>query len=156
MSEYVLLGIGNRMRGDDGAGSIIAEELSEIGDDDWKAVDGDVLPENYTGVIKREKPAKLFIVDVCDLNTFAGDFRCVDINTLLEDYSFNTHSAPVKLFIEYLKTFSKEIYMIGIQPKNIGMFQEVSSEVRNSINNLLQILIEKDFDKIPGYTENKL
>lgn len=150
MAKYVLLGIGNRMKGDDGAGSILAERFANVikNDEEWASIDGDVLPENYTSVIKREKPEKLFIIDVCDIEGEAGDYRYVKVDELIEDYQFNTHSAPIKVFIDYLYTFTKEIIMIGIQPKNIDMFSELSPEVEQSINEIIDIFKNKDFSKI--------
>ena len=49
----MLLGIGNRLRSDDGAGSLLAERLQ---DSEWHAIDGADIPENFTGIIKRENP----------------------------------------------------------------------------------------------------
>ncbi len=150
MAKYVLLGIGNRMKGDDGAGSVLAERFADTvkNDNEWASIDGNVLPENYTSVIKREAPEKLFIVDVCDIDGDAGDYRYVKVDELVEDYQFNTHSAPIKVFIDYLNTFTKEVIMIGIQPKNISMFSGISSEVEQSINEIMDIFKNRDFSKI--------
>ncbi len=150
MAKYMILGVGNRMRGDDGAGSILAERFANsVNDEEWASVDGNVLPENYTSIIKRESPEKLYIVDICNLDKEAGSYYYVPLEALIESYKFNTHSAPLKIFVDYLKEHVKEIIMIGIQPKNINMFDELSPEVDNSINDIIDILRKKDFDKIP-------
>ncbi len=154
MAKYMILGVGNTMRGDDGAGSIISQEFAKKISEfdpllkDWKSVDGALLPENYTSVIKKESPDKLFIVDVCNMERPYGAYHYIKLEKLLGSYQFNAHSAPIKLFIDYLSDHIGEIIMIGIQPKNMNMFDPVSDEVEKSIKEIIDILSKEEFDKI--------
>ncbi len=161
MAKYMILGVGNTIRGDDGAGSIIAQRFSEMIErndknlGEWVSIDGNVLPENYTSVIKRESPDKLFIIDVCNMNKEPGAYHYVELEDLIDSYKFNTHSAPIKIFIDYLSEHVKEIIMIGIQPKNMNMFDPISDEVKNSISNIIEILSNKNFNKISKLIKDK-
>lgn len=151
MAKYVLLGVGNRLRGDDGAGSILAERFKDI-DKDWVSIDGGIMPESYTSIIKREAPDKLFIADVCDIEGEAGDFSLVEIDKLSSEYGFDTHTPPITMFIDYLKSYAKEIYFIGIKPKRIelhpDLIDKLSPEVEEGIKRLINILKNKEFDKL--------
>jgi hydrogenase 3 maturation protease len=145
--KYLLLGVGNRMRGDDGAGSILTDSLAKL-NSNWIVIDGGIAPENYTSEIKKHNPDKVFIADACEINEKAGSFCFVDLEDISEDYSFNSHSIPLTLLIGYIKTFVKEVFFIGIQPKKLELSEELSNEVNNGIKELAIILSKRQFHKI--------
>ena len=70
----VLMGIGNELKGDDGIGNVIAREFSAPG---WKAIACETVPENFTSVIRRERPELLVIVDATDMGLNPGEIRII-------------------------------------------------------------------------------
>ncbi|MCS7180956.1 MAG: hydrogenase maturation protease, partial [bacterium] len=74
--KIVILGIGNRLKGDDAVGSIIAEKLrKKIKNKNILVIDAESKPENYIGVIKKFSPSLILIIDTMDIGSFPGDFR---------------------------------------------------------------------------------
>lgn len=146
MNRNVLLGIGNRLRSDDGAGSHLAEMFSFPG---WLSVDGDIMPENFTGIIKKENPELLIIVDACSMDERPGSFRRIPLSHLSSEYGFNTHNASVKTLIEYLHQFVKEIVFIGIQPETTAFGEELSIVVKNVLPQIADILKKNAWKDIP-------
>ncbi|HON79237.1 MAG TPA: hydrogenase 3 maturation endopeptidase HyCI [Spirochaetota bacterium] len=146
MKRHVLLGIGNRLRSDDGAGSILAEMFE---DPQWLAVDGDIMPENFTGVIRKENPDLLIIADACSMNEPPGTFRRIPVEHLSSEYGFNTHNASVRTLIEYMREFAGEILFIGIQPGTTAFGESLSGEVRDALQTLADILKKGNWNDIP-------
>ena len=120
----VLLGIGNEMRGDDGVGPYIAQSLKP---GKWKAIDCGTVPENYT---KDARGANtVLIVDATDMGLEPGSIRIIP-RERIGDLAISTHSMPLSMLIDYLKESCGEIIMIGIQPKQVADFIEMSDEVK--------------------------
>jgi len=144
--KYMLLGIGSRLNSDDSAGSIIAEEFKNP---QWVAVDGGQMPENYTGVVKREAPDVLVIIDTAGMGLEPGEFRRISLETLAKSHLFNTHAAPPALFVSYLQSFVNTIYFIGIQPQDTSPGESLSDNVRRGIEGIKKILQAGEVHTIP-------
>ncbi|MCP4132980.1 MAG: hydrogenase 3 maturation endopeptidase HyCI [bacterium] len=154
MARYVLLGVGSRLRNDDAAGSILAERFSErcgAGDENslWRVIDAESMPENYTSIIKKERPELLVIVDACDLKKEPGEFAIVELSQLSQASGFNTHTVPLSFFIEYLASLAQKVLFIGIQPKNVDIGEVVCPEVEKAVEALILLLEKEEFEKIP-------
>ena len=141
----MLLGIGNRLNRDDAAGSVLAEEFNATG---WVVVDGGQMPENYTGVVKRERPGVLVIVDATGMDVEPGEIRRIPLEKIATSSLFNTHAAPPSVFISYLGSFVEKIYFIGIQPENTSPGEGISEKVRTGMDRLKTILERKDMESI--------
>ena len=147
MAQYCLLGIGNRVRGDDGAGSILASRFRH---DDWISIDAGPMPENFTGIIKKSGPRILVIVDACDLGRPPGTFMRIQPSTLSRGNGFGTHTSPMSLFIDYLEKYVRDIIFIGIQPGDISIEEGLSPGVEDAIQRLMEILKNREFEAIPS------
>lgn len=142
--KYILMGIGNTLRGDDGIGSIIAGNFK---DDDWLSIDCGVAPENFTSIIKKNKPHLVVLIDVVEMDLTPGEFRIIPpekINTM----HLTTHSISLSFLIAYLKNFAREIIFIGIQPKLIDYSTSISHKVFKSSEEIIKILKDKKFNII--------
>ncbi len=144
--KKILLGIGNRLRQDDGAGSILAERLK---DSQWMTIDGADIPENFTGIIKREKPDLLVLVDATDLDENPGTLRRVPVDHLSDETGFNTHSGPLTFLITHLKKHSGDIIFVGIQPLSVGFGEELSEPVEDALDELEDLLRKDHLEDIP-------
>jgi len=140
--KIIFLCIGNEMRGDDSAGPLIAQKLEEIlgKNPNILIINAGTVPENYTGVIRQEKPSLIILVDAVEMNSDPGTLRLVKSDEIA-NYSISTHAMPLSFMIKYLKSFSKaEIILIGIQPKNLEMSDHISSELQIGIDKLVNHL----------------
>jgi len=73
-----------------------------------------------------------------------GHIRLVQSDEIA-DYSISTHAMPLSFMIKYLKSFTDaNMLLIGIQPKNMEMSHTISEEVKNSVEELTEI-IRKNF-----------
>lgn len=139
--KYILMGIGNTLRGDDGIGSILAQDFK---DRDWLSMDCGVVPENFTSIIKKNKPDLVVLVDAVEMDLKSGEFRIISPDRI-SALHLTTHSMPLSFLISYLKDYTQELIFIGIQPKTIDYSNSVSPEVIKSSEKIIGILKGKNF-----------
>ena len=70
----VVLGVGNFLHGDDGAGPAVAAGVLALGLPGVSAFDCGTAPENFTGVVRRLHPDLLVVADAADMGLPAGSF----------------------------------------------------------------------------------
>jgi hydrogenase 3 maturation protease len=140
----MLLGIGNSLNGDDGVGCYIAKRFKKQG---WLAIDCSTVPENYMGVVKRTKPELLVIVDAACMNLPAGSIRILKKEQACSTF-WSTHTTPLKEFISAIEQYAKEIVLIGIQPKQTIMPDELSEEVKDAANRVIKALEQGKLQEI--------
>ncbi|MGC8976380.1 MAG: hydrogenase maturation protease [Candidatus Ratteibacteria bacterium] len=134
--KTVIIGIGNRLRTDDGAGSIIVEKLKEkIKKENIIFIDAEIKIENYIGIIKKISPSFILIIDTIDFGSFPGDFKIFKIEDL-KDTTISTHNLSIPLLKKLIN--DKEILLFGIQPKNLNFGEGLSLEVKNSIEKIIK------------------
>ncbi|RLE13743.1 hydrogenase maturation peptidase HycI [Candidatus Aerophobetes bacterium] len=141
--KVVFLGVGNLMRGDDGAGCKFIEELKKAEKLRFSQIyllDGGQVPENYIEVIAKIKPDKIFIVDSADFGGSPGEVRLIE--EVEPGLSFSTHTLSLSFVVDYLrKKTGAKIFILGIQPRKLGWGNGLSSEVRKAVKDLAAKLI---------------
>ena len=137
--KVLILGVGNPLRGDDGAGPYLIKQLK--GRVDATLLNGEEEPENLLDQIVGMKPDSILIVDALELSTHPGSAALLEEDQL-ERGNLSTHHASLKLFIECVKgETGAKVLVLGIQPKSIEIGQAISSEVKESIGHLRNLLI---------------
>lgn len=133
--KVIILGMGNVLRSDDGAGSILASRLKDKVP--FTVFDTGSSPENYLGKIIKEQPDNIVIIDAADFGGKPGEFSLFE-GTQLKTYNlFSTHNASISLTINYLQNNLKvDIIVLIIQPKGISLGDELSMEVQETLNRL--------------------
>jgi len=131
--KVLILGIGNTLRGDDGAGSLLASRIKDkVG---FLVFDSGTTPENYLGKIVREKPDTVIIIDAVDFGGAPGEFRILEAGEVRTVNLFSTHNASISLSINYLKSnLQADILILIIQPKSITFTDKLSPEIAKSID----------------------
>jgi len=144
------VGIGNTLRGDDGFGPALIERLNQPQRAESglkrkiKAVclDAGSAPENFTGKIVKEKPDTILIVDALHLGLSPGEYEILKKDEIAKS-GFSTHNISLHMFIEYLENQTKaDIYLLGVQPKNISFGEEISDSVKKTLEGILKIVTE--------------
>ncbi|WP_317137755.1 hydrogenase 3 maturation endopeptidase HyCI [Methanochimaera problematica] len=130
------MGVGNTLRNDDGAGIYLAENFSKNG---WISLVCGTTPENFTGIVRRENTKILVIVDAADMGLSPGEFRIIP-EDMIEYTGFDTHIMDLKNLINFLRDITKEIILVGIQPKDIDFGECISPEVMTGIKLLTKAL----------------
>jgi hydrogenase 3 maturation protease len=135
--KVMILGIGNPVRGDDGAGPYFIKQLK--GKVDAILLDCEEVPENFLGKIAESKPNTILIIDAIDLGMSPGTVALLEDK--LECVSYSTHRASLQLFINCVKAeTSADVLVLGIQPKSTEFCSETSDEVKESISLLRDII----------------
>jgi hydrogenase 3 maturation protease len=97
--RWLLVGVGNDMRGDDAFGPLLARRLKEQG---LPAIDAGMAPENTTGPILRAKPEVLILADATDLGAPVGTMRVLPPDALAEGGT-STHDPSLRLLLAFLE-----------------------------------------------------
>jgi hydrogenase 3 maturation protease len=144
----VILAIGNELRGDDGLGPKFAGDLSSkiqkyaFKNDKIVIIDGGTVPENFTGTIRKENPSHIIIVDAVEMEKEPGALELID-NDKIAQYNVSTHAMPLSFLIKYLETTgSFKILLLGVQPKNMELAEDLSPEVKESIHELVNVFLD--------------
>ncbi|MEO0069832.1 MAG: hydrogenase 3 maturation endopeptidase HyCI [candidate division WOR-3 bacterium] len=130
MAEVVIIGIGNRSRGDDGVGSKVVEMLSDLSN--AKVINAGTVPENYIEPILKEKPSRILLVDACKFGGQPGEFRLFPIGDFHQLISggFSTHTLSLAPLAELLATESDaRVWLLGIEPAETNLSEGISPMV---------------------------
>jgi hydrogenase maturation protease len=131
----VVAGVGNRDRGDDGVGPVVAGALSRAGQ--VIAFDCGVAPENYLGRIAALDPTDVVFIDAADLGAAAGTVRLLG-RDYLQVLSPSTHAAGLAHAAAFLaEACAARCYLLAVQPAGTASGAELSAEVRDAVTRIL-------------------
>ncbi len=139
-SKIIFLGIGNRLKTDDGAGSVIVNNLKYLENDSLIFIDGETVPENFTGKIRKENPSHLVIIDACLMGEKPGTVKVINQNDFV-NIGISTHSISLSYFVKYLqKNMDLKVLFIGIEPESLDYSQNLSNIVKTNLDKLNYII----------------
>jgi hydrogenase 3 maturation protease len=138
--KIVVLGVGNKARGDDAAGLICAESIKKAtrgkARSRLRILQGREVPENWTGIIRKIGPDLVLILDAG-----AGPYRPGTIflveKDALADEGVSTHKISLALFVRYLEeTVGCKTIILGIQPGKNDFGSSLSLPVKKAVQKL--------------------
>jgi hydrogenase 3 maturation protease len=156
--KVVIVGVGNVLRGDDGLGPIFVEGLMDkVGVTCINA--GNAL-ENHLGVIIRERPDTVLLVDAVHLNMNPGEFAIVDPNEI-EHGGLSTHDVSPGLFLDFLVEETRcDVFLLGVQPEQLKMGTGISQTVRETLvvleNEVAEALGRGDYNSSDHVTSESI
>ena len=133
--------IGNEMNGDDGIGPYIAENFPNV--EDFKVVNCEMVPENFVYMAKDAD--RVIIIDAVDMGLMAGEVRIIPPDKI-KGYHFSTHSLPLSIITDYIKRYTKDIILIGIQPKKL--YGEMCEEVKKAGEKVIDMIVNDRINEI--------
>lgn len=137
--KVLILGIGNRLSGDDAAGSILAERLEKKLD--VPILDAGDVPENYLGPIESSGADLVLVLDAADLGERPGDLALVEMNQLVE-MGLSTHASNLGLLFEAIPEANRpDVLLVAIQPGQTEAGLGLSRSVESAMEGLEQILV---------------
>jgi hydrogenase 3 maturation protease len=155
MSGTMVLGIGNRLGGDDAAGTLVVDMLDQSRDTpslflttEFTAIDAGTAPESYTSAIRRQQPQLLILVDAADMALPPGSLRRIAPEKI-SILSFSTHSMPLSVFVSYVEKFCGKLVLVGVQSQQIETGMGISKAVRKSVKRLAETILEGRVAEIP-------
>lgn len=137
--RVVILGIGNELRGDDGFGAYLAEELK--GKIDAAVFNCGTALENYYNPVVKAKPDAIILLDIVAFEGPYGEIAVFEKDDILK-VGLSTHNISPKVFIELLEQSVKaDIIMIGVRPRTTAFGADISDEVREAADLLKDFFI---------------
>ncbi len=138
-SKTVIIGIGNILKGDDGLGPLVCQQLRHA-KVCAELIDAGTVPENYIQPVIKKAPQNLLIIDAIDFGASPGTISILKPEQLNSSV-FSTHALSPRLFIDVIhRQADVDVYIIGIQPAQIQLGQPVSAPVSKAIQLLIDSL----------------
>jgi hydrogenase 3 maturation protease len=139
-ARIALVGIGNEINGDDGAGVKIVRSLTRVNlpaQAGWLLVEAGLAPENFTGTLRRFQPDLVVLIDAAEMGLPAGEIDCVDWSAA-GGFSASTHTLPLNMLSSFLVSeIGCQVMVLGIQPLQMGMDQPFSPEVTRAVEGIV-------------------
>lgn len=136
--RFGVVGVGNALKGDDGAGPAVAAALAGA---PFPVVDATEVPENYGGWVSKRGLEAVVFVDAVAFGGAPGEWRVVAIEELMRSAS-NTHRLSLHFTIQYLReVWGGEAILVGIEPKSMKLGEGLSPEVDAAVKNIASALL---------------
>jgi hydrogenase 3 maturation protease len=132
-----VVGVGNPMRGDDGAGPLVIERLG--GHDGAVLVDAGTTPENWYGPLLASAPGVVLFVDAADHGAAPGAWVLVPADDLAARIE-TTHAPTLQLLARLLAPLRIESWLLGIQPASTAFGAPVSPQVLAAVDEVVAAL----------------
>jgi len=138
--KTLIIGIGNTLKGDDGAGCFVCQQLKDIAPE--QVINSGTVPENYIGPIIEKRPDVLLVIDAIDFCGPAGQIKIFTPDEL-SSAAFSTHTLSPRLFVEVVcQSIPVEVYFIGIQPGQTTLGASLSGQVDGAVRLLVKTLAD--------------
>ncbi len=138
--RVLILGVGNRLHGDDGLGSFIVHRLK----DKLRVplLDGGIVPEKQLSQIEALHPDIVLVIDAADIpNAMPGEVGLFELSQVSQA-GIKTRTANLSLLFKVISSqFRPETFLLAVQPGNQNS-PGVSEAVRNALDGLEAILVE--------------
>lgn len=143
--KRMILGVGNRLSRDDGSGPVVVDLLRGS---DWIALDCGTALENAVGVVRREDPDLLVVVDAADMGAAPGTVRRLAISCHQRMLA-TTHGLPLGFVLTRLRDTVGRVVLVGVQPADLSWGEGLSPEIERAVRGLVSTLRHGCVDDIP-------
>jgi hydrogenase 3 maturation protease len=143
-ARVAVLGVGNEMNGDDGAGVRVVKALAArlAAAPGVLLIDGGTAPESYTGPLRRFRPDLIVEIDAAHQDQPPGTLAWIDWRDA-DGMSASTHTLPPSVLATYLTTdLGCQMALIGVQPAQLEMGRPLSPDVAEAVERLAGQLAE--------------
>ncbi len=140
--KVLLLGVGNRLRGDEGLGCFLGNRLK--GKVNIPLIDGGTLPEKHLGLLEASHPDLVLVAVAADVpDAASGDITLVELEQL-QMMNVKTRSADLSLLFRFIPRKSRpDVLLITVQPDNeLQDRKGVSDSVRVALDGLEALFVE--------------
>lgn len=141
-NKFLIFGIGQELKGDDGFGSLLIDKLSinmtkqYLKKKNILLINGGSVPENFTGTIIRENPSHILIIDAVLTDEEPGTLLSIDSNEIAK-YNFSTHSMSLNFLIKYLYSeIDFKVFIIGFVAETMNLGDGLSKSAKNRLKKL--------------------
>jgi hydrogenase maturation protease len=149
--RYVVLGLGNRIQGDEALGSLVVEQLSAGGSPVEALPDPasiDLVDGGTVGLAllpRLEDVDGLVVVDLIDGDREPGTLQDIDGTLLLRrDIVMGVHdlgATELLATLALMGAMPRRIRVVGIQPKLVSLGTELTLEVAATVPALVEVVL---------------
>ncbi|MEW5939020.1 MAG: hydrogenase maturation protease [Chloroflexota bacterium] len=137
--RVLILGVGNRMRGDDGLGSRMIARLK--GKLDLPMLDAGDVPENFLGPIEDARADLVLVIDAADLRASPGDLALLELNQL-GGMAVSTHTVNLGLLFKVIPASRRpQVLVLAVQPQSTEFGAGLSREIRSAMDGIESLLL---------------
>ena len=136
------MGVGNRLRGDDGLGCFLVNRLK--GKVNIPLIDGGSIPEKYLGLLEASQPDLVLVAVAADVpDAVSGDITLIDLDKV-QAMKVRTRSTDLSLLFRFIPQKSRpEVLLIAVQPDNeLQDRKGVSDSVKVALDGLEALFVE--------------
>ncbi len=138
--RFVVVGVGNVLKGDDGVGPAVARALGERFPD--RVFDAGSAPENYLGPLRRAEADLVLLVDAADFGGRPGDVRLLGQDDV-DGAGIATHAAPLGMVMRALsEELGVETLLLAVQAGHTRLDEPMSDEVTAACERIISELVE--------------
>lgn len=143
--RVAVVGVGNELNGDDASGNQVAARLLACSGfpEHFLAVVSGSVPENASGPLRRFRAELVIIVDAADFGGSVGEIQWLNAEEI-GGMSASSHTLPLPILGQFLEEeLACKVEYLGIQPAQLEFGNELTLEVQNSVNSLVERFQEK-------------
>ncbi len=155
MKKTAIIGIGNPLRQDDSIGILLLEKLKQKKTELPEKID--FIDGGSGGMVILHYIAgfdQVFLIDAVDFGGKTGELRVFqkdDVVSKKSDMNLSTHEADFLKILglsKELNELPENLFIFGVQPKNVGFGHELSEEITQKIDFLLDEILKNIKEKI--------
>ncbi|MBA3064916.1 hydrogenase maturation protease [bacterium] len=139
-SDFIVVGIGNELRGDDSAGIYTVRKGMDKYSE--KFIDAGMAIENHIFKITGRDENLVFIVDALSGNEETGQIKIAALDKL-NSQGISTHSLSLKMIDRFFKEAGKRVYLVGIQASDTSIGADICPQVKKSADEIAEFFIGK-------------
>ncbi|MFO7721631.1 MAG: hydrogenase maturation protease [Bacteroidales bacterium] len=141
--HILIIGIGNQLRSDDGAGPRIIDKLHPS--TAVSLLNAETNIERYITPIKESGAGLLLFIDCMSFGKPPGYCGLLPID-LIRDYTFHSHNISLNRIRDF---FDTPAFVLGIEPASLKVGEHLSENVRKSVESLIAQLNQYIRDYAP-------
>jgi hydrogenase maturation protease HycI len=144
MRRPVLIGMGNEINGDDGAGVYVVREVGKSARK-FHIIDAGTQPDNFTTRISSLGPSHSLFIDAGFIDGPPGAVSLLPPENINEALAFHTHYIPLNYVIRRIqKGCGCRVVIIGIKPASLEPGDGLSRAVKEAADRLIDALLRLD------------
>lgn len=143
----MLIGVGNPLGRDDGVGLYVARALESAAG--WVAIPAGLALENALGLVERQRPDLLIVVDAADMGLPPGSVRRLPLEGARAMLA-SSHALPLEFALGIVKEAVGELVIVGVQPRDLRPGEGLTPEVEAGAKRLVALLLGGAWDQIPA------
>jgi hydrogenase maturation protease len=139
--KTAIMGIGSKLKTDDGVGVFISEKLKNMGIKN--VIVAEATPEHWLGFLAEKGFEKLLIIDSVLFGGEIGEIKFFDLKEISRRFGL-THSSSLHLFYDFISTEGsiKELKILAVMPESLEVGENLTPSVRKSADEIIRFFCE--------------